>query len=300
MAEHTHQKGELMTSYRYMFMNMQQLMDGDSRVSDYDTDAVMVPTEMDMEMHMFGLMYAVDDKLTLMAMTNYLRNSMEMEASKGMMAGSRSKMVSEGWGDSSLGALYQFHADRNQRAVVGLSVSFPTGSTAETFTTPMGVKAHQPFPMQLGTGTYDLLPSISYVNQTSDIWSWGAQAKGRIHLDDNNQGFSYGDRIETTGWASRLLSNWASVSLRLSASSWSGIDGDTDLSVNRMNPNMSLPANPDNHGGSSIDAAIGLNLLHPHNGFRVAVELSKPLYQHLRGPQLAEDWSLILGAQFVW
>ena len=39
----------------------------------------MVPTKMTMDMHMFGTMYAISNKWTLMAMVNYLDNEMSMK-----------------------------------------------------------------------------------------------------------------------------------------------------------------------------------------------------------------------------
>ena len=38
----------------------------------------MLPTEMTMDMHMFGTMYAISNKWTLMGMINYLDNEMTM------------------------------------------------------------------------------------------------------------------------------------------------------------------------------------------------------------------------------
>jgi hypothetical protein len=303
MADHTHNAGEWMFSYRYMRMHMEDLYDGDSKVSPSNSGYTVVPTEMDMDMHMFGMMYAPTNELTLMVMTNYIKNTMDMEVTRGPMAGQTPSMESEGWGDSSIGGLYKFYDANNKRAHVGLSLSLPTGSTDESFDSPFG-KANQPFPMQLGTGTYDFLPSLTYLDQPNDIWSWGAQVKGRIHLGDNDEGFSYGDSISATSWAAANVLEWASVSFRLAATSWGSIDGDTDNSVNDLAPAMvqpfSSPADPDNHGGTRIDAGIGLNLWHPTTGFRVATEFLVPVYQKLNGPQLGQDWTLTLGTQYAW
>ncbi|MGJ8671429.1 transporter [Rubritalea sp.] len=300
MADHTHNAGEWMFSYRYMKMHMDGLYDGDSKISPGNTGYMVVPTEMEMDMNMFGMMYAPSDNLTLTAMTNYVKNSMEMEITMGMMAGSQTKMKSEGWGDTSLGGLYKFYDNDNKRAHLGLSLSLPTGSTDETFRTPMGIIANQPFAMQLGTGTYDLLPSLTYLDQPNDFWSWGAQLNGRIHLGRNDEGYSYGDKISASSWAAANVADWASLSFRLAASSWGRIDGNTVNSVNAMNPNMSSAADPDNQGGTRIDAGVGLNLWHPTSGFRVATEFAIPLYQKLNGPQLGQDWSLTLGTQYAW
>lgn len=305
MGEHTHRANSGMFSYRYMGMHMEDLYNGDSKVSNTvaDTGYMARPVEMDMEMHMFGMMYAPSNKLTLMAMTNYVKNSMDMFMGPMNM---HMKMESEGWGDTSIGGLYKFYDKGLSRAHVGLSLSLPTGSTNETFKTPaMGMMAsrtaNQPFPMQLGTGTYDLLPSITYLNQPSDLWSWGAQANGRIHLGENNQGYSFGDSIGATSWIARNVTDWSSLSLRVGAKSWKGISGDTDKSVNTaMMPNMSSAADPKNLGGTRLDAGLGLNLWHPTSGFRVAAEFSVPLYQNLNGPQLGQDWTLTIGTQYAW
>ncbi|MFC4991210.1 transporter [Rubritalea tangerina] len=301
MADHTHNTGEWMLSYRYMQMHMEDLYVGDSKIQPSQAGYMLVPSEMDMEMHMFGIMYAPTDNLTLMAMTNYIKNTMDMEFTMGMNQGKKTHMESDGWGDTSVGGLYKFYDAERKRAHFGLSFSLPTGSTGETFKTPMGMTRHQPFPMQLGTGTFDLLPSLTYLSQPSDLWSWGAQLNGRIHLGENNQGYSFGDSIGATSWLARNITEWASLSLRVGAKSWKGIQGDTDLSVNTpMMPNMSSPADPQNHGGTRLDAGVGLNLWHPSSGFRVAAELAAPVYQKLNGPQLGQDWTLTLGTQFAW
>lgn len=298
MGEHTHNAGEWMLSYRFMSMHMEDLYDGDSKIRSGSSEFMVEPVEMDMEMHMFGLMYAPSNNLTLMAMTNYIENSMMM---RNTMTQPKSPMKSSGWGDSSIGGLYKFYDENKSRAHFGLSLSLPTGSTSEIFKDGMGMTRHQPFPMQLGTGTFDLSPSLTYLNQPSDNWSWGAQVNGRVHLGENNQGYSFGDNIGATSWVARNITDWSSLSLRLGAESWKSISGNTDNSVNTaMKPTMSAPADPLNHGGTRIDAGLGLNLWHPNSGFRVAAEFAVPLYQNLNGPQLGQDWTLTIGTQYAW
>ncbi|MEO1856698.1 MAG: transporter, partial [Rubritalea sp.] len=216
MGEHTHNAGEWMLSYRFMSMHMEDLYDGDSKISQGSSGFMVEPIEMDMEMHMLGLMYAPTNKLTLMAMTNYVENSMTMRNS---MTQIKSPMQSSGWGDSSIGGLYKFYDENKSRAHFGLSLSLPSGSTSETFKNGMGMTFHQPFPMQLGTGTFDLSPSLTFLKQPSDNWSWGAQANGRIHLNENDQGYSLGDSIGATGWVARNITEWSSISARLAANS---------------------------------------------------------------------------------
>ena len=81
IGNHVHTSGEMMLSYRFMTMDMLGLQSGTDVIETADVlkDFMMVPTAMDMKMHMFGLMFAPHDKLTLMGMTSYRQLSTEME-----------------------------------------------------------------------------------------------------------------------------------------------------------------------------------------------------------------------------
>ena len=78
---HVHTSGELMFSYRFMAMDMRGLQSGADAVETADVlkEFMMAPTAMDMRMHMFGVMFAPHDKITLMAMNSYQQHYMEME-----------------------------------------------------------------------------------------------------------------------------------------------------------------------------------------------------------------------------
>lgn len=86
MGDHMHEMGEWMVSYRYMSMDMEGLLKGSSSVAPtmMATGFMpnMLPTEMTMDMHMFGTMYAISNKWTLMGMLNYLDNEMTMPMGK--------------------------------------------------------------------------------------------------------------------------------------------------------------------------------------------------------------------------
>ncbi|MDX1440649.1 MAG: hypothetical protein R3284_12175, partial [Rubricoccaceae bacterium] len=82
MGDHTHEGGEFMISYRFMHMAMAGSRDGTTVLDDADIvdpngyDFLITPTEMPMQMHMLGLMYAPTDDLTLMAMVPAVSSSM--------------------------------------------------------------------------------------------------------------------------------------------------------------------------------------------------------------------------------
>jgi hypothetical protein len=138
MGDHIHREGGLMASYRYMFMRMGQNYDASSKISDTEARAgyMMAPTDMDMQMHMLGLMYAPTDKLTLGLMTNYQENSMSMVNAMNV----KSSMKSSGWGDTQLSGYYSVYREPTNSAHIGLGLSAPTGSidekSAPTFTKP--------------------------------------------------------------------------------------------------------------------------------------------------------------------
>ena len=84
MADHRHKKGEWMTSYRFMHMDMSGNRDGTDSLSPEEIVTTVanpfanppmmpstlrvVPTDMPMQMHMVGGMYCLSDRITLMAM----------------------------------------------------------------------------------------------------------------------------------------------------------------------------------------------------------------------------------------
>ena len=127
----------------------------------------MVPTKMTMDMHMFGTMYAISDKWTLMAMLNYLDNDMDMIMPMNMSM----DMGSSGIGDLKVAGLYDLAQwDSGRRMHLNLGLSLPTGSIDEKHTNGNTLG----YGMQLGSGTYDFHPAITYLAQT-DNYSYGAQ-----------------------------------------------------------------------------------------------------------------------------
>ncbi len=311
MGDHTHNTGELMLSYRYMNMNMSGNRDGNNRLSAEEvlngpdgvragTDGFIVtPLRMTMEMHMFGAMYAVDDKLTLMGMLPYVKLSMDHVT----RTGANFTTEAEGIGDIRVGGMYKFHDSAGHRWHTNLAVSLPTGDISTRDTTPMGSDSLLPYPMRLGSGTYDLMPGITYLGQSKNTWSWGSQATATIHLGENRRDYTLGDRYVATTWVAKRISSSFSMSARLNWSKWNNIDGaDPDLLVtNPMNGIDIVPtARTDLRAGRRTDLGVGVNYL-VRSGFfkghRLAIEYSQPIQQNLDGPQLEVDNTFHIGWQ---
>ena len=319
MADHRHKQGEWMVSYRYMYMDMAGNRDGSDNISPEETvtgvanpfanppmsppTLRVVPTQMPMQMHMVGGMYGLSDRVTLMVMGNYLTKEMDHITFQGPMGTTRlGQFTTEvsGFGDTSVGAIIGLDdgTKPHHQLNFGLSLSLPTGSITETDTvlTPMNTRPELrlPYPMQLGSGTFDLKPSLTYFDRAGK-WSYGAQTSAVIRLDENDEGYSFGDVFEGTAWLAYEARPWVAFSGRVKARSVGQIDGN-DASVRAP----VQTANPDNHGGESVEALFGINLAGQtgwQKGHRLAAEIGLPLHRDLNGPQMETDMTLTLGWQ---
>ncbi|PPT05478.1 hypothetical protein CKA32_004973 [Geitlerinema sp. FC II] len=289
MGDHTHGAGEFMFSYRFMDMHMEGNRDGTDSLSNDEVleQFPVTPTQMGMQMHMLGAMYAPTDELTLMLMVPYV--SMEMDHRT--RSGVRFTTNSDGLGDISLSTLYKIWDSDRQRLHLNFGLSFPTGSIDERDNTPAADDAVLPYPMQIGSGTYDLLPGITYLGQ-SEQGSWGAQVRGRVRLGRNDEDYALGDRLEANSWLARKWTDWFSTSVRVTFRTWGNVRGEDS----RLNPMLIPTADPDRRAGSRFDVGLGLNL-YDRRGFRLGVELELPIYQSLDGPQLETDWTMTVGLQ---
>lgn len=296
MGDHMHGKGEWMLSYRYMYMNMDELKQGsdDASFDDALANYMVTPTSMPMNMHMLGTMFAPSDKITLMAMFNYL--SMEMDHITRM--GGTFTTESSGFGDIQLAVLYKFF-NKNQQTLHGqLGFSIPTGNVTESDVTPASApnETELPYPMQVGSGTFDPNLALTYLGQNQSI-SWGSQIRGVFRFGENDRAYRYGNRYSLNNWFAVKTNNWLSVSARLEGLIVEEIEGvDPNL-----NPMMVITADTNNSGGTYINSGIGINTYIPKGALknlRFGFEFGYPLYQDLNGIQLKTKETLTFGTQY--
>ena len=298
MGDHMHEMGEWMLSYRYMTMKMEGLLDGSSDVTamaanaKYGFNAMMLPKEMTMDMHMFGAMHALSDQLTLMGMVNYLDNEMTMQGA------AMAPMETSGLGDLKLSGLYDLaRIDGGRRIHLNLGISVPTGDIDEK----KADGSIMPYGMQLGSGTWDLVPALTFLGQSED-YSWGAQIGGTLRLDDNDRGYSLGNRFEASLWGAAKLTDSLSVSAKIDHSSQDEVDGQ-DKGVTMMMRNMSPGYNSAHQGGDLTSLGLGLNYYFQNDGLaghRVAAEWEAPISQDVNGIQLETDSIWTFGWQYAW
>lgn len=305
MGDHLHERGEWMLSYRFMFMDMDGNRDETQRVSDNDVlfpppdpdTFPVVPTKMDMEMHMVGVMYGATDDITLTAMMPFARLDMDHRT----RMGARFRTRSQGIGDLRLGGLVRLFSSEGgeiaQQLHLNAGISVPTGNFHNRDRTPLGV-VRLPYPMQIGSGTVDLLPGLTY-NARMGYWSAGAQASGIIRLGRNHRDYRKGHGLQVQAWGARRVTNWLSSSIRVGFvrfGNYGGSDG-------ALNPNLVPTADPSRRGFRRIDLGLGLNFIVPKGalqGNRFAVEWVRPVWQDMQGPQLESDWVLSAGWQLAF
>jgi len=151
-------------------------------------DFLVTPTRMPMQMHRFGLMFAPADAITLMGMLPVMRYEMDhITRTGGTPENPAFTTESSGIGDLRVSGLIELATLGNQALHVNAGVSIPTGSVDERDVLPTsnGQEVRLPYPMQTGSGTWDLLPGITYLGQAGD-WSWGGQASATFRLGEND------------------------------------------------------------------------------------------------------------------
>lgn len=312
MGDHRHSAGEFMISYRYMSMSMEDNLRGDDSISDDEIVTSLnnpfagpptvrvVPVDMTTNMHMLGMMYAPSDKLTLMAMLNYVEKEMKHLTYMGMMGtntlGSFTTK-SKGLGDTKIAALWGLNDNHHHKLHLNLGLSIPTGSIDEAaqVLTPMGTRPtlRMPYAMQLGSGTFDVETGFTYSGTLNQI-SWGGQFLATFRTGENDEDYTLGNKLQLGAWGSYSFSNAVSSSLRLFYVDQDSIDG--------VDSTIAAPvqtANPDNYGGNRLDLALGINTLFT-GGHRVAFEYSQPIVQDLNGVQMEMQSMWTLGYQLAF
>ena len=319
MGDHAHDKGEWMLSYRFMHMDMQGNRTGtgninaDTIVTDIPNRFFgrpmqpptlrIVPTKMSMQMHMFGAMYAPTQWLTLMVMGMYVEKEMEhitYMGGKGTTRRGSFKVKTDGIGDTRLSGLIKIHEGHIHDVHINAGISLPTGSNTMTheILTPPGPRptVRVPYAMQMGSGTYDLIPGITW-NGRSDQWYWGGQYLGEFRLGDDED-YSLGDKHTLSVWLNYQWQPFISTALRLQYETLGSIGG-----MDPMIAGLVQTADPDNYGGDVVNLNLGINLVGQAGelaGHRLAIEASLPLQRDLNGPQMETDWTITAGWQYAF
>jgi hypothetical protein len=272
------------------------------------------PQKMSMMDNMLMGMYGISSRFSAMAMLNYNINNMTMnampEAVMNAMTGMpRGKInipttsATSGLGDSKLVLFYKLRQECRYNIIIGAGLNIPTGTITADGLTILGNERRLDYPMQLGTGSWDLMPSITFFGQRnvteSNILSYGAEAKADITPANNAQGYSYGNQYSLNAWVAYKFINRASGSVRFLGTRQGAI---TDFDP-AIYPEMYYDpmANPANFGGTVVSAYVGFNFYLTNRTFRnlrFLAEYGIPVYQNLNGTQMSLQNTIQAGCKY--
>lgn len=295
--------GDFMVGYRLMYSRQSGSMrHGSRRTRDIDivnlgcSDGRLcryVPDYMDMRMHMLDIMYAPTSWLNLMLMPQFMDMEMGLREPEGRpppVLGEHRHVgmphTTGGVSDTILMSLVKLLDSPGHHLHMGLGFSAPTGRVGLKLRRRMrneGGLIH--FDMQLGSGTWDFLPNLTYLGDAGR-WYWGAQLSGTVRMENqNDSGYRLGNILQTTAWGGVHLTDWLSASVRGVYTSQGRIHGDFNAFNNRIGP-MDYPTN---QGGQFWDAGFGISATVPKGRFagnHFAFEWLQPLRDDFNGFQL--------------
>jgi len=315
MFDHMLNAGEMMLGYRYMYANQAgNMLQGTNTIGDErlvnqacDTGTCYVtPNDMSMHMHMLDLMYAPTDWLTLMLMPQFMDMHMTMRPLDGApivdiltnpstdaaVKHADHEHTTGGIGDTSFYALFKVFDNNLHHVHATLGLSAPTGDA--------GIKlrdSHRQelgyihYGMQLGSGTWDFKPSLTYTGHLAD-WSWGAQISGTSRLSQiSSSGFAFGDILQSTAWGSYQLTDWLAASVRGVYTVQGRLKNQYNNTYNKIGP----MDNPASYGGRFWDVGFGLNVSVPSGslqGNQLSFEWLQPVSDDVNGAQLEREGAL--------
>jgi len=316
--------GDIMIGYRYMYSRQDgRMLHGHELAADQDIvsngcnlepglTCRTSPAFMNMHMHMLDIMYAPTNWLNLMVMPQFMDMDMKVRSLGGVTPDVNRDHLhggheTGGVGDTGLYAMFKLYQGAGHDINMGVGVTAPTGAV-DIKLKRMHTKdeGYIHYGMQLGSGTWDFKPSITYTGKVDD-WSWGAQLNGTKRLENRNQaGFAFGDQLQSTAWGSYSLFNWLSASVRgiytvqgAVKHQFNAVIGDTSEGstpiMGDVNPKEGSMDNPKNYGGRYWDVGFGLNATIPSGsltGNTFSVEWLQPVEDDVNGYQLERNGTL--------
>jgi len=304
-----------------LYMRMDGLRQGSESVGE-DTLLGMpsagkfmaVQTDMDMYMLNLAAGYSFTDDLFGGIMFMWVRKDMDMKFNstmKAMTGMDGYTMKSSGPGDTMLMAKYRLYADDplvpTSQFSLFLGLSLPTGSIDEKNSNhPVGVRKGEqlPYGMQLGSGTFDPTFGILYQGSSSPLW-WGVNLMYTGRWYENARDYRLGNEYRYDIYGMYQFRYDALLQLQLNGKYQGSIKGEMDelrtgLSgrATHGDPASALMTplwDASNYGGHTVSVTAGLQW-QPFPLHIIDLSIGVPLFQHLGGPQLEEDYRVM----FTW
>ena len=202
-------------------------------------------------------------------------------------------------GDLEFGLTKHYRRGKRDALLASVALSLPTGGFDED-----GV----PYPLQVGGGTFDLWGAAAWIRRGKAL-RYGLALRGRVPLNENDQGWARSRSLVTDLWVARSLNSrlWGRLGLRnTSFGDIYGRDPDLDPSADPL-------ADPKRQGGSRTDLLAGFSWLaspgkdpvpaapgssHAGGDLRLEFEFGLPIDEWLDGPGPSNEYTLSVGLRY--
>ena len=288
-------------AFQAQTVEFQDYLDGDDRVSEdevlwsgpksgeprTDKNFPVVPGKIIQTAFLFSLGYVFNESWRGHLTVPYIRQSTDHISI--VPNYNTFKIKTSGIGDTIVSASYKLSDSELSDWWLTVGLSIPTGSIDEEGDTPRAPGDQQlPYTMQLGSGTYDFPIELSYHAKGEHDIIVSLSANIRSGTNDND--YRLGNNYSLAGRYKFNFSEILQPYVGLEVEYGDSIHGaDTELLVDSPYPYPAPITNPDLFGGIKIGARAGVSWTISHH-YRLSLEIGKPVYQNLNGPQTREDW----------
>jgi hypothetical protein len=298
--------GKLVVSIIPQFANLSHTLKGTRRVSSEEVVATtpwfghptaklrLVPQNVSVAAQTLALAYGITKDWSVVITGGLIERNLDMLTFRGAAGVTRlglSYTGTAGLADFTASTIYRIYQDPIHRVQLNLGMSFPTGSTHNSFRLLLPDGSYGTsrafYALQPGVGTFDVQPGVVYAGHI-DKWSWGLAYRGRFPLAANPEGYLWGDLHEFNGWAGYSWIKGLTTTFRVSASTQGQIRG-----LDPMIRGKAQAANPEFYGGQRVELWGGATISGAFIGqdaLTIALEAGIPVYQNLNGPQLSKNW----------
>ncbi|WP_413943990.1 transporter [Bdellovibrio sp. HCB-162] len=176
-------------TYSYYKYDLQGTNNANTRIYGFDASTV--------DLNMITATWLYSPQWTLLAFVPHIKNMVETkyEPIPGGL-NFKTRDYTEGLGDVRLMAMTALHAADRHLFLGDISVTLPTGSIDETFTSNPSQNAA--YNMQLGSGTPDLILGSTYTYTPVAKWVNSARGQVTVRGGRNSSGWALGNEFVTT------------------------------------------------------------------------------------------------------
>jgi len=267
-------KGQIGVIVKEIYMNKDGLYDGDSKISTVPPNT---PIEKEMFVHNLTARYGLLDSVELKMKITYKDMAIKRQSPV-----TRPEFDNAGLGDSTLWARYQILSQKKKDPVflwAGMGLNIPTGETdAKTNGTV------DPMTMQAGDGSWDPIIDMGITKKIGGL-KLNAYASYTFSTEGDND-YRWGDTFQFDISSVYCLNHWVALDLELN-NFWK--------EENELN-GTGIPVT----GGFQMFLTPGVHLMWPGKKHHLGLGVPITVYRDLNGPQLSEDYRVILRAALVF